>query len=182
MGISGTTGKSRKRKFVPSSHLGPFAVVESSRKSQTKVGTLACFDFFVSEWVNYVKTRQCYSMLIWFTLLNRPNAMMKKALLWVENRTQIEHITGFLQFYVKTKKVCRCFASFSSEQEHFTCGMYMTALTRSWNVKKIEPIMFFERINTKVFRRSIAFAIALVVTSRSSTSDAHPWISSRGNT
>ena len=48
IGISGTTTKSRKRKFVPSSHPGPFAVVASSRKSQTKVGTLVCFDFFVS--------------------------------------------------------------------------------------------------------------------------------------
>ena len=45
MGISGTTAKSRIRKFVPSSHPGPYAVVASSRKSQTKVGTLACFDF-----------------------------------------------------------------------------------------------------------------------------------------
>ena len=45
LGISGTTAKSRQRKFVPSSHLGPFAVVASSRKSKTKVGTLACFDF-----------------------------------------------------------------------------------------------------------------------------------------
>ena len=35
--------------FVPLSHLGPFAVVASSHKSQTKVGTLACFDFFVKE-------------------------------------------------------------------------------------------------------------------------------------
>ena len=45
VGISGTTAKSRQRKFVPSSHTGPVAVVASSRKSQTKVGTLACFDF-----------------------------------------------------------------------------------------------------------------------------------------
>ena len=45
MGISGTTSKSLKGKFVPSSHPGPFAVVASSRKSQTKVGTLPCFDF-----------------------------------------------------------------------------------------------------------------------------------------
>ena len=45
VGISGTTAKSRKRKFVPSSHPGPFALVALSRKSQTKVGTLACFDF-----------------------------------------------------------------------------------------------------------------------------------------
>ena len=44
VGISGTTAKSRQRKFVPSSHTGPFAVVATSRKSQTKVGTLACFD------------------------------------------------------------------------------------------------------------------------------------------
>ena len=45
VGISRTTAKSHKRKFVPSSHPGPFAVVASSRKSQRKVGTLACFDF-----------------------------------------------------------------------------------------------------------------------------------------
>ena len=45
----------------------------------------------------------------------------------------------------------------------------MTALIRSSDVKKIELIMFYEGINTKVFRRSIAFAIALVVTSRSSS-------------
>ena len=44
--ISGTTAKSRIRKFVPSSHPGPFAVVASSRKSQTKVDTLACFVFW----------------------------------------------------------------------------------------------------------------------------------------
>ena len=37
--------KSCKRKFVPTSHPGPFTVVASSQKSQTKVGTLACFDF-----------------------------------------------------------------------------------------------------------------------------------------
>ena len=84
-------------------------------------------------------------------------------------RNQIELRTGFLHFYIKTKKVCRCFASFSSEQEHFTHGMYMTALIRSSDFKKIEPIMFYEGINTKVFRRSIDFAIALVVTSRSSS-------------
>ena len=45
----------------------------------------------------------------------------------------------------------------------------MTALIRSFDVKKIELIMFYEGINTKVFRRSIAFAISLVVTSRSSS-------------
>ena len=47
VGISGTTAKSRQRKFVPLSHPGPFALVASSRKSQTKVGTLACFNFFL---------------------------------------------------------------------------------------------------------------------------------------
>ena len=45
VGISGTTAKSRKRKFVHSSHPGPFALVTSPGKSKTKVGTLACFDF-----------------------------------------------------------------------------------------------------------------------------------------
>ena len=47
VGISGTTAKSRQRKFVPSSHPGPFALVASSRKSQTKLGTAACFDFLL---------------------------------------------------------------------------------------------------------------------------------------
>ena len=45
----------------------------------------------------------------------------------------------------------------------------MTALIRSSDLKKIKPIMFSEEINTKVFRRSIALAIALVVTSHSSS-------------
>ena len=45
VGISGTTAKSHQRKFVPSSHPGPFALVASSHNCQTKVGTLACFDF-----------------------------------------------------------------------------------------------------------------------------------------
>ena len=39
VGISGTTAKSCQGKFVPSSHPGPFALVASSGKSQTKVGT-----------------------------------------------------------------------------------------------------------------------------------------------
>ena len=45
VGISGTTAQSRQRKFIPSSHTGPFALVASPGKSKTKVGTLACFDF-----------------------------------------------------------------------------------------------------------------------------------------
>ena len=35
------------QKFVPLSNQGPIAVVASSRKIQTKVGTLACFDFML---------------------------------------------------------------------------------------------------------------------------------------
>ena len=35
----------------------------------------------------------------------------------------------------KTKKVCRFFANFSSEQEHFTYDMYMAALIRPSDVK-----------------------------------------------
>ena len=46
VGFSGTTAKSRQRKFVPSSHTGPVALVASLGKSKTKLGTLACFDFF----------------------------------------------------------------------------------------------------------------------------------------
>ena len=61
--------------------------------------------------------------------------VLKKALFVNENRNQIEPGTGFLQFYVKTKKVCKCVASFSSEQAHFTHGMYITALIRPSHVK-----------------------------------------------
>ena len=43
--------------------------------------------------------------------------------------------TGFLQFDVKTKKVFQRFANFRSEKEHFTHGMYITALIRPANVK-----------------------------------------------
>ena len=45
----------------------------------------------------------------------------------------------------------------------------MTALIRPSDVKKIEPFMFYEEINAKVFRLSTAFAIAVVVTPRSSS-------------
>ena len=68
-------------------------------------------------------------------LAKQAKRVVEKALLRDENCNQIEHRTGFLQFYVKTNKVCRCFASFSSEQEQFTHGMYMTALIRSSDVK-----------------------------------------------
>ena len=92
--------------------------------------------------------------------------MLKKALFVDENHYQIEPRTGFLQFYVKTKKVCKYFASFSSEQAHFTHGMYITALIRPQHVKKSNRSCSI-RNYAKVFRRSRAFAV--VVTSRSSS-------------
>ena len=92
--------------------------------------------------------------------------MLKKALFVDENRNQIEPRTEFLQFYVKTKNVCKCFASFSSEQAHFTHGMYITALIRPSHVKKSNRSCSI-RNYAKVFRRSSAFAV--VVTSRSSS-------------
>ena len=44
VGISGTTAKSRKRKFVPSSHPGPFAVVWLFRDDATTVKGPCCFN------------------------------------------------------------------------------------------------------------------------------------------
>ena len=44
VGISGTTAKSRQRKFVPSSHPGPFALVASSHKYG---GLFVPFRYFV---------------------------------------------------------------------------------------------------------------------------------------
>ena len=87
--------------------------------------------------------------------------VLKKALFVDENRNQIEPRTEFLQFYVKTKNVCKCFASFSSEQAHFTHGMYITALIPPSHVKNRTDHV------AKVFRRSSAFGV--VVTSRSSS-------------
>ena len=58
------------------------------------------------------------------------------------------------------------FASFSSEQAHFTHGMYITALIRPSHVKKSNRSCSI-RNYAKVFRRSRAFAV--VVTSRSSS-------------
>ena len=92
--------------------------------------------------------------------------MLKKALLWDEDRNQIEHRTGFLQFYVKTKKVCKFFASFSSEQVHFTPGIYITALILPLDVKKSNRSCTI-RNYAKVFKGSRAFAV--VVTSHSSS-------------
>ena len=94
--------------------------------------------------------------------------MLKKALLWDEDRNQFKPSTGFLQFYVKTMKVCRCFASFSSEHEHFTHGMYITALIRPSDVKNRTDHVLW-RNDANVFRRGGSFAIALIVTSRSSS-------------
>ena len=48
--------------------------------------------------------------------------------------------------------------------------MYRTALISPSDVKnQTDLIMFYEGINAKVFRRNVAFAIAVVVTPRSSS-------------
>ena len=92
--------------------------------------------------------------------------MLKKALFVDENRYQIKPRTGFLQLYVKTKKVCKSFASFSSEQVHFTHGMYITALIPPSHVKKSNRSCSI-RNYAEVFRRSRAFTV--VLTSHSSS-------------
>ena len=94
--------------------------------------------------------------------------MLKKALFVDENRNQIEPRTGFLLFYVKTKKVCKCFARFISEQAHFTHGMYITALIRPSHVKKTVTIMFYKEL-CQSFQAQYIEAFAVVVTSRSSS-------------
>ena len=94
--------------------------------------------------------------------------MLKKALLWDEDRNQIEPRSGFFQFYVKTRKVCRCFASFSSEQKHFTHGMYIKALILPSDIKNRTDNVLW-RNYAKDFRRNSAFAIVVAVTSRSSS-------------
>ena len=99
---------------------------------------------------------------------------VEKSLLWDENLNQFEPRTGFLQFYVKTKKVYRCFANFSSEQEHFTHGMYMTALICRSDVKKIELISV-----TMPLPRKVADATKeqiYLTRFRGSSADAHPCI------
>ena len=140
--ISFTGGHQRNYREIASTYVCSFVTSGTFRGSgnvtvkPNKGRYSRLFWSFVNEWANYVKIWQCYSMKIWFTLVNRPNVMLKKALLWDEDRNQIEHRMGFLQFYVKTKKVCWCFASFSSEKAHITHGMYITALILPSDVKK----------------------------------------------
>ena len=70
--------------------------------------------------------------------------MLKKALLWDDDCNQIEPRTGFIQFYVNTKEVCRCLASFRSEREPFTYVMCITARIHASDVKKkINLFMFY---------------------------------------
>ena len=95
--------------------------------------------------------------------------MLKKALLWDADRNQIEPRTGFLQFNVKTKKVCICFASFSSEQEHFSHDVYIAALYSSFGRKKNPNRSCSMKKWCQNFRRNCALAIAVIVTSHSST-------------
>ena len=79
LGISGTTAKSRKSKFVPSTHLGPFSVVASSRQSQTKVGTLAPFSFLYQNGLCKNPAMLFHVDMIY--LAKQAIAMLKKALL-----------------------------------------------------------------------------------------------------
>ena len=72
-------------------------------------------------------------------------------------------IFGFMS---KRRKYAIFFASFSSEQAHFTHGMYITALIRASQVKKSNRSCSI-RNYAKVFRRCRAFPV--VVMSRSSS-------------
>ena len=49
--------------------------------------------------------------------------MLKKALFVDENGNQIEPRTGFLQFYVKMKKVCKCLPVLAQNKRilHMAC-------------------------------------------------------------
>ena len=76
---------------------------------------------------------------------------------------------GFLQFNVKTKKVCICFASFSSEQERFTHDVYIAALYSPFGLKKPNRSCSMKKNDAKNFRRNSALAISVVLTPRSSS-------------
>ena len=60
--------------------------------------------FFVKEWANYAKIRQCYSMYIWITLLNRPNEMLKKLCFEVRTVTKMNPEQDFFNFMSKRRK------------------------------------------------------------------------------
>ena len=69
--------------------------------------------------------------------------MLKKALLRDDNRNQFEPRTGFLQFYVKTKKfadVCQ----FQLRARAFYTWHVHNSPYSSFGRKKIEPIMYYE--------------------------------------
>ena len=90
VGISGTTTKWSKRKFVPSSHPGPFAVVASSRKSQTKVGTLACFDFL------YQNELTIYIYIYIYIGKNSSNAIPYLDMIYLAKQTKCDVEKGLL--------------------------------------------------------------------------------------
>ena len=52
-------------------------------------------------------------------------------------------MNGISSVLGQNEESMQMFARFSSEQEHFTHVIYMTALIRPSDVKTIEPIMFY---------------------------------------
>ena len=108
----------------------------SSRKSQTKVGTLACFDFFKGMSKLCKNSAMLFHVDMVYLAEQAKRDVKKQLCIVMRTITKSNTERDFFSFDVKTKKVCRCFASFSSEQDHFTHGMYMTALIRPLDVKK----------------------------------------------
>ena len=94
---------------------------------------------------------------------------LRIALLWDDDLNQVEPRTGFLN--VKTNKVCRCFASFSSEWEPFTHGI--TALIHHSDVKiqTVHCVHVLWRNDAKIFRRGSSLVIAVVVIPHTSSTE-----------
>ena len=69
----------------------------------------------------------------------------KKAFFVYENRNKIEPRTGFLQFYVKTKKVCKCLPVLAHNKRilHMAFTLQFLSVLRTL---KIEPIMFYKEL------------------------------------
>ena len=82
--------------------------------------------------------------------------------------TKSNHERDFFSFMSKLRKYADILLVLAQNKSILHMPCIWQPLFVLWR-KKIEPFMFHEGINAKVFRRSIAFAIEVLVTSSSSS-------------
>ena len=93
---------------------------------------------------------------------------LKKLCFEMRTVTKSNHEQDFLSCMSKRRKYADILLVLAQNKSIHTCHVNDSPYS-SFGCKKIKPVMFYGGINAKVFRSSIAFAIEVVVTSRSSS-------------